>query len=465
MEASPQFADEVRQALRDLGTPTELSQSSLMSSCLVSQRLAGESQLTPHEALRQVFSEVLELLKEVAPEHAELLRGRFLEGWTVQRMVDEERPKQWSAANFYIQQRQAEEQFAHLLLEKEQVCKQGLESRIGMPVGQVEEAPETVTPRVSRKQKPNGLLWKGGVITALIIMSGFGIYWFREQDPHVLVNSCEPASRLCEISEGEFPQGSTDNQLRDFEVLCNKYDSGCLPAQHFTDELPQRSIMLSSFWIDQYETTNREFLLFVEDRRHKTKAEDKGYSFVWPKEPGAAIKTSGADWRYPEGPGTNIADRMNHPVVHVSWSDAEAYCGWAGKRLLSEAEWEKAARGPQGFAFPWGDDWDPSKVAFPIKLTPDPFPVGSYPKGASPYGVQDLLGSVAEWVNDWYDPHYYDSKAGLLHDPVGPTESTGVRGIRGGSRATRPGWLHPAWRNSDEPDATSNMVGFRCGRS
>ncbi|MGC8926285.1 MAG: formylglycine-generating enzyme family protein, partial [Calditerrivibrio sp.] len=122
-----------------------------------------------------------------------------------------------------------------------------------------------------------------------------------------------------------------------------------------------------------------------------------------------------------------VDGRGDHPINCVDWNQANAYCQWAGKQLPTEAQWEKAARGTDGRIYPWGNDWDASKACFNQSST---CAVGSYPQGASPYGVMDMAGNVWDWCADWYDENYYASSPD--HNPTGP-DSGQYRVVRGGS--------------------------------
>lgn len=208
-------------------------------------------------------------------------------------------------------------------------------------------------------------------------------------------------------------------------------------------EQPQHEVYLDPFRIDRFEVSNVEYLRFV-----------LGTGADWPK-----------FWR--ENPFHEKA--ALHPVINVSWHEADAFCRWAGKRLPTEAEWEKAARGGDGRIFPWGNEpagWIKSNIAHPGSKRGFKYPplanINRYDKGASPYGVYQMAGNVSEWVSDWFDPEYY--RHGHDKNPHGPTTGE-LKVFRGGSWNEDPEVARSAGRNGGLPDRESYLTGFRCAKS
>ena len=153
---------------------------------------------------------------------------------------------------------------------------------------------------------------------------------------------------LVYVLEGDFEMGSTDS---DIDLIMSLDSCSNCERDWFADEQPQHTVYLDAFWIDQTEVTNGMFTIFVGAAGYKTFAEDWGSSLVY--QSGDLEEVSGADWEHPQGPDSSIQGIEDHPVIHISWNDASAYCEWAGRRLPTEAEWEKAARGTDGRIFPW----------------------------------------------------------------------------------------------------------------
>lgn len=274
------------------------------------------------------------------------------------------------------------------------------------------------------------------------------------------------------------------------------------------DEKPVHEVTLSSFQIDKTEVTNGQFAAFVQATGYITIAEQKPdpkrYPDVAPSKlvPGSALfvpveaplhgpwETAhppwwkyqpGANWRHPEGPTSNLDGKRDHPVVHIAWDDAMAYCKWAGKRLPTEAEWEYAARGGlRRQEFCWGSEsqgaggvWRANTFqgTFPSKDTgADGFvgiaPVGKYP--ANGYGLFDMSGNVWEWCSDYYDSQYY--RTSPRENPRGPTmgEKEGdqpLRVRRGGSFLCADSYCRrylPSARDSNPSDSGAIHTGFRC---
>ena len=206
------------------------------------------------------------------------------------------------------------------------------------------------------------------------------------------------------------------------------------------DEKPQQEIYLDAFWVDKYEVSVENYNVFR-----------RAANYVEPSVP------------FFQG-DYNILKTPNFPVVGVSWLDAVNYCTWAGKRLLMEAEWEKAARGTHGLVYPWGNRVLPKRAN--ISGTADGFkymsPVGSFPMGRSVYGVYDMSGNASEWVEDWYDQFYYQKSP--MINPEGTAKSKN-RVFRGGSWDARKVDIRAAKRFAATSGRKDSIVGFRCGKS
>lgn len=269
----------------------------------------------------------------------------------------------------------------------------------------------------------------------------------------------------------------------------------------FPEEGPVEVVPVDGFWIDTHEVTNREFARFVEATGYVTTSEqplpDAWFDSNWPadappptaelRQPGSPVFVQpdpaagqsgrwtyqhGASWRHPEGPGSNLVGRADHPIVQVSWQDAQAYAAWAGKALPTEAEWELAARGGGvGARYVWGDE-HPSDASAPLlnmwqgsfpgrNLGTDGFlataPVGSFPP--SGFGLYDMAGNVWEWCANPFIPR----TAAPTSDDGSDTQT--ARALRGGSFLCSDDYCtryRPSARISSTPDHASNHIGFRC---
>lgn len=207
------------------------------------------------------------------------------------------------------------------------------------------------------------------------------------------------------------------------------------------DESPVRTLYLETFDIGRYEVTQAEYKRFIDATGHRAPTTCDFGKVNW-----------------------NPAEQPNHPVVCVSWYDAQAYCQWGGQRLPTEAEWEKAARGSKGLLYPWGDNkvvCDRAAFSGCMGEEAGLRPVGSKSPGTSPYGLYDMAGNVWEWVQDWYDPNYY--RQAPDHNPPGPAQGK-TKVLRGGGFGHDPSALRASNRSDIEPTHRNESTGFRCVR-
>ena len=241
------------------------------------------------------------------------------------------------------------------------------------------------------------------------------------------------------IPAGEFTMGSTQAQVdAAFEQCKKSYGDGC-KKEWFEREMPQHTVNLGEYFIDKYETTNAQYAECVKAGKctapHKTKSYSRANYY-------------------------GNAEFANYPVIYIDWTQAKSYCEFAGKRLPTEAEWEKAARGTDGRTYPWGNEAPNDTLLNYNRKVGDTTEVGSYPSGASSYGVMDLSGNVWEWVSSDYKAYPYianDGREGLL--------SNNNKVFRGGSWDYNVSLTRAAYRNFF--DSTTNgdyFLGFRCAQ-
>lgn len=232
-------------------------------------------------------------------------------------------------------------------------------------------------------------------------------------------------------------------------IPAGEFQMGCAPEHNGgfacpPDELPLRTVNLESFFIDKFEVTNTWYAECVAEGACNP-----------PSNFSSATNTS-----YFDNP-----EFANYPVIYVTWNDANDYCAWAGKRLPTEAEWEKAARAALPIAYPWGDDEPACNLAnmnnnaTSSLCVGDASAVGSYPDGANEYGVMEMAGNVWEWVNDWYSEDYYATSP--AENLQGPDDGT-YKVLRGGGWSNNWVFLRTSSRGFDPVFNSSKDVGFRC---
>jgi len=294
---------------------------------------------------------------------------------------------------------------------------------------------------------------------------------------------------------------SLDKQAADFGSTDGmvKLDAGSFLIGTESDEAwladgegPVRECRTSTYYISKMCVTNEDFARFVADTRYQTEAERFGWSYVFhyllPNKLLKRLKpknvqglewwygVEGAFWKKPEGPGSNIKKRMDHPVIHMSWNDAIAYCRWRGCRLPTEAEWERAARGGlEQKIYAWGDELHPEgkhrcniwQGKFPTENTASDGFIGTAPTKsyrANGYGLYNVAGNVWEWCSDWFCPEW--RKTANLDDPLGPDHGD-RKLMKGGSYLCHDSYCNRyrvAARTSNTPDTSTGNVGFRIAK-
>lgn len=288
-------------------------------------------------------------------------------------------------------------------------------------------------------------------------------------------SALDPSGRMVLLNGGSFLMGS------DYAEAFAQDGEG-----------PVRDVQLKPFWMDRTSVTNALFEQFVRETSYTTEAEQYDWSFVFyahiPRERFNELvvdtvyaapwwcKVPGANWRSPEGPGSSIEARSEHPVVHVSWNDAARYCEWSGQRLPTEAEWEYAARG--GLVqkiYPWGDELTPNGTHlcniwqgdFPNLDTGDDGFTGTCPVAAFPpngYGLSSITGNTWEWCADWFSTSFHATASRI--NPQGPPSGE-AKVMKGGSFLCHKSYCNRyrvAARSSNTPDSSTSHISFRCAK-
>ena len=280
------------------------------------------------------------------------------------------------------------------------------------------------------------------------------------------------------IPEGTFLMGSTKQDIEKLLTLDQHIE-----VERLNNEIPQREVYLNAYYIDKYPITNAKYKIFIESGgyAHKVYWSDAGWNYIMKSKP---IENN------------ELEDVLNGepdcPTVNISWYEAEAFAKWSRKRLPTEAEWENAARGTDGRIYPWGNEFDKTRLNCAENKIEKPTPVTKYPQGQSVYGCFDMAGNVWEWAADWYDSKYYQHAPNK--DPQGPNVAeenpgfwrpeevgisiyelkpsptggtlSGCKVLRGGSW-NGSGIVHVRCSNRDydEPIYKNDTIGFRCAMS
>ena len=306
-------------------------------------------------------------------------------------------------------------------------------------VGRVSNPTNSIAPKERQtKSLTYGFL---GIGLLVLILGGFGLNYLIKNLPVATVTPTKTPIPTPTLGIGSTMTGENGETL--VYVPAGEFTMGSENGD--SNEKPVHTVYLDAFWIDQTEVTNKQYQACV----------DAGTC-----EPPSS-KSSDTHPSYYENPEFD-----NYPVVYVNWYKASRYCEvWAGGDLPTEAQWEKAARGTDERAYPWGETIDCDKANYQSSCVGDTSPVRNYESGKSPYNVYDMAGNVWEWVNDYYQSDYYAALGSSASNPLGPESGYQYRVLRGGSWFSYDYDVRSAYRNWIVPSFTNNFVGFRCARS
>ncbi len=290
----------------------------------------------------------------------------------------------------------------------------------------------------------------------------------RKQDPgydrHCRYLTPEEQARLHDETGGTFVMGTTPEEAKKAADECALYGKSCDGYLDWVqDSFPTHPVTVDSFEMELTEVSAQQYVTFLNwlgPNSHKDQCQDQPCAETTLENENSYI-LYGEDGTYSV---RNPGFYSNHPITFVTWWGAAAYCETLNRRLPTEAEWERAARGADNFIYPWGFEFDPQLAMSSLAEDSGTVPVTNYPAGASPFGALNMAGNVAEWVQDWYAADYYTQLANSAttpSNPTGPIAGT-ERVLRGGSWDTIPFFLRSVHRMSAPPDQPRASIGFRC---
>lgn len=271
------------------------------------------------------------------------------------------------------------------------------------------------------------------------------------------------ATTLVLINGGTFTMGTNTSEIGAAVNECQQRDTAQCQMSMGQDSVPEHQVTLDNYQIEEYEVTNEQYVAFLNTLgpgAHRNGCSGQNCVDTASENDNSLITFDSVNYDVNEF-------AANLPVVGVSWWGAQAYCQALGRRLPTEAEWERAARGPNNTTYPWGNEW---VMTYARTNRPDPtlnigpLEIGSFSSGAAPWpngSVYDMSGNVAEWVQDWYDAGYYARAEASGYDPQGPA-SGADRVVRGGSWDAVPFFARSAHRQHERPGETYLWLGFRC---
>lgn len=267
---------------------------------------------------------------------------------------------------------------------------------------------------------------------------------------------------MVNITGGSYLMGTTLEEARQAMDECALYGKVCDDVTIMQDSVPPHQVTVDSFQMEVYEVSLNQYVTFLNwlgPNSHKASCQGQPCVLTAVEDPDRSyIAFDGTTYSV-----RNPAIYSNHPVTLVTWVGAQAYCETLNRRLPTEAEWERAARGDQNFYYPWGNTFDTSRAVSSILPEKGTIPVDQLPNGASfSYGVHNMAGNVSEWVSDWYQSDYYTQQLNLSEpNPRGPISGT-QKVHRGGSWDTIPLFLRTVHRMSQNPGDPTASIGFRC---